>query len=311
MTAYIIRRLIHMLPVLFVISLFTFLLIRAVPGNPASAMLGPRASKERVEALNRSFGLDRPVFVQYGLFMKNLAQGDMGDSIRKKQPVTVLIRDRLSPTLFLTFYSMLLALVVTVPMATWAALNKGKWQDQVVRVFVLVSLPLPAYWVAMMLLQYFSVKHKVFPVSGYGEGFFGHLESLFLPAVSLALAISSLLVRCLRTSILETLESDYVRTARAKGLSGRTIFTWHVLRNSALSSVTLFGIILAFLVGGTTITETIFAIPGLGKLIVESITQRDYPVIQGVTLTIGVIVLVINLLTDLSYAVLDPRVKLA
>jgi peptide/nickel transport system permease protein len=194
-------------------------------------------------------------------------------------------------------------------MATSAALNQGRWPDQLVRVYVLVSLALPAYWVGMMLLQYFAVKHKIFPISGWGEGFFGHLEALFLPALSLALAISSLMVRSLRNSILETLSADYVRTARAKGLAGRSVFIWHVLRNSAMSTVTVLGINLAFLIGGTTIVETIFSIPGIGKLIVESILQRDYPVIQGVTLTIGLIVLMINLVTDLSYAVLDPRVR--
>lgn len=309
MIGYIVRRLVHMIPVLFVITLFTFMLVRLVPGNPAAVMLGPRASEERVEAINKSLGLDRPLPVQYAIFLRNLVQGDLGDSIRKKQPVLEVVTNRLQPTLFLTFYSMFLAVLITVPMAAWAALNQGRWPDQLVRVYVLVSLALPAYWVGMMLLQYFAVKNKIFPISGWGEGFFGHLEALFLPALSLALAISSLMVRSLRASILETLSADYVRTARAKGLAGRSVFVWHVLRNSAMSTVTVLGINLAFLIGGTTIVETIFSIPGLGKLIVESILQRDYPVIQGATLVIGLIVLVINLATDLSYAVLDPRVR--
>lgn len=309
MTAYIIRRLVHMVPVLLFITLFTFFLVRLVPGNPAAVMLGPRASEARIAAINRSLGLDKPIWTQYGIFMRNLAQGDMGDSIRKKQPVLTLVRDRLYPTMFLTFYAMLLSLLLTVPLATWAALNKGKWQDQVVRVFVLASLPLPAYWVGMMLLQLLAVKYRIFPVSGWGHGFLGHTEALFLPALSLALAIASLMVRSLRNSILETLQSDYVRTARAKGLSASRVFIWHVLRNSALSTVTVLGVNLAFLIGGTTIVETIFSIPGAGKLIVESILNRDYPVIQGVTLTIGILVLAINLATDLTYALLDPRIK--
>ena len=310
MTGYLVRRVAQMVPVLLVITLFTFFLVRLVPGNPASVILGPRASEERVAAINESLGLDKPIWTQYGIFLGDLARGDMGDSIRKKQPVLTIVRDRLAPTLFLTLYAMLIAVVLTVPLATWAALNQGRWPDQLVRVFVLVSLALPVYWVGMMLLQLLAVKYKVFPVSGWGEGFFGHLESLFLPALSLALAIASLMVRSLRASILETLGADYVRTARAKGLAGRSVFLWHVLRNSATSTVTLLGVTLAFLIGGTTIIETIFSIPGLGKLIVESILARDYPVIQGVTLVIGILVLLINLLTDLTYAALDPRVKL-
>ena len=161
----------------------------------------------------------------------------------------------------------------------------------------------------MMLLQVFAVKLQIFPVAGYGEGFLGHLESLFLPALALALAISSILIRSLRNSILETMGADYVRTARAKGLSGRRVFLWHILRNSAMSTVTILAVNLAFLIGGTTIIETIFAIPGLGQLIVRAIFDRDYPIIQGATLAIGVLVLFINLVTDLSYAVLDPRVS--
>lgn len=310
MTGYILRRLVHMVPVLLLITLFTFLLIRLVPGDPARVMLGPRATPERVAEIRRSLGLDKPLWTQYLIFLKNLLQGDLGDSIRKREPVVSVVWMRIPPTLFLSAYSLVLACLITVPLATWAALNQGKWPDQIVRVFVLASLAMPAYWVGMMLLQFFAVRFRIFPVAGWGEGFIGHLESLFLPALSLALAIASLLVRSLRNAILETLSADYVRTARAKGLAGRQVLLWHVLRNSSLSTVTILGVNLAFLLGGTTIVETIFAIPGLGQLIVRAIFDRDYPVIQGITLTIGILVLLINLGTDLLYAVLDPRVKL-
>lgn len=310
MTGYILRRLVHMVPVLLLITLFTFLLIRLVPGDPARVMLGPRATPERVAEIRRSLGLDKPLWTQYVIFLKNLLQGDLGDSIRKREPVVNVVWVRIPPTLFLSAYALILACLITVPLATWAALNQGKWPDQIVRVFVLASLAMPAYWVGMMLLQFFAVRFRIFPVAGWGEGFLGHLESLFLPALSLALAISSLLVRSLRNAILETLHADYVRTARAKGLSGRSVLIWHVLRNSSLSTVTILGVNLAFLLGGTTIVETIFAIPGLGQLIVRAIFDRDYPIIQGITLTIGILVLLINLATDLLYAVLDPRVKL-
>jgi len=312
MLGYIIRRVISMIPVLFALTIFTFFLVRLVPGNPASTMLGPRATPEAVASIEKSLGLDKPIIVQYGYFMRELVfHGDLGDSIRKRQPVTTVIADRIGPTLFLVFYAMVLALLITVPLATVAAFNKERWPDQMVRMFTLAALAMPAYWVGMMLLQLLSVKYQIFPVAGYGDGFTGHLYYLFLPAISLALAIAALTIRSLRSSILDTLGSDYVRTARAKGLSSRAVFTWHVMRNSSLSSVTLLGLIFVFVIGGTTIVETIFSIPGIGQLIVRGIFDRDYPVIQGVTLVIGIIVLFTSLVTDVIYAVLDPRVKLS
>jgi peptide/nickel transport system permease protein len=309
MLAYIVRRLIHMIPVLFLITLFIFALVRLVPGDPASAMLGDRATPERVALLNRSLKLDRPYYVQYLAFMKNLLKGDVGESIRKREPVRDILFQRMQPTIFLALYTILLTVVISVPLATIAALNKGRLADQIVRVYVVLSIGLPVYWVGMMLLQFFAVKHRVFPVAGWGNGFFGHLEALFLPALGLALSLSSLMIRSLRNSILETLEADYVRTARAKGLAGRHIFVWHVLRNSALSTVTILGINFAFLMGGAVITESIYSIPGLGQLIVRAIFDRDYPIIQGVTLAIGIIVLLATLLTDVVYVLLDPRVS--
>jgi peptide/nickel transport system permease protein len=310
MTSYILRRLPSMLLVLFLITLFTFFLVRLVPGDPVTAMLGPRATPERRAALEHALALDRPIWVQYVAFLNGVVHGDLGDSLWKKQPVVVVLSDRLPPTLFLTIYSVVLSLALTVPLATWAALNHGRWPDHLVRAFVLASLAMPAYWVGMMLLQWFAVKQRLFPVSGWGEGLLGHLHALFLPSVALALAIASVTIRSLRAAILETLTADYVRTARAKGLRDRSVFVRHVLRNSALPSLTIMGVIFAFVIGGTSIIETIFAIPGLGQLIVTAIFQRDYPVIQGVTLTIGVIVLLTNLVIDLGYAALDPRVKL-
>lgn len=309
MTGYILRRLAYMVPVLFMITLFTFFLVRLVPGDPVTAMLGPRGTPERRAELARSMKLDRPVWEQYVAFLGGVVRGDLGDSLWKKQPVTVVLADRLQPTLFLVSYALVMTIVLTLPLAGWAALHKGRWPDQTVRLFTILSLAMPAYWIGLMLLQWLAVKHKIFPVSGWGEGFAGHLHALFLPALALTLAIASLTVRSLRNAILETLGQDFVRTARAKGLGERGVFARHVLRNSALSTVTILGINLAFLIGGTTIVETIFAIPGLGQLIVTAVNQRDYPVIQGVTLTIGVIVLLINLITDLMYAVLDPRVS--
>jgi peptide/nickel transport system permease protein len=307
--AYIARRLVHMIPVLLLITIFIFSLVRLVPGDPASSMLGDRATPERVEKLNKALKLDRPVYIQYLAFMQNLAQGDLGESIRRREPVRDILIQRIQPTLFLSVYTMAIAVLITVPLSTLAALKKGKSADQVVRAFTVLALGLPTYWVGMMLLQLFAVKNRVFPVSGWGHGFFGHLEALFLPSLTLALYLSSLMIRSLRNSILETMASDHVRTARAKGLAGKQVFIWHVLRNSALSTITILGVNFAFLVGGATITESIFAIPGIGQLIVRAIFDRDYPIIQGATLAIGLIVLTVTLLTDIVYAALDPRVS--
>lgn len=312
MIAFIVRRVIVMIPVLLVLTLFTFLLVRLVPGNPALTMLGPRATPEGVAAIEKSLGLDKPLLVQYGLFMNRLIlHGDMGESIRKKEPVFTVIAERMGATLFLVFYSMAMAVLITVPLATIAALHKERWPDQLIRAFTLAALAMPTYWIGMMLLQLLAVKYHFFPVAGYGHGFLGHLHALFLPAFSLAMAISALTIRSLRSSILETLGSDHVRTARAKGLTSRTVFLWHVIRNSSLSSVTLLGLIFVFVIGGTTIMETIFSIPGIGQLIIRGIFDRDYPIIQGVTLVIGIIVLLTSLIIDIVYALLDPRITLS
>ncbi|HWK80355.1 MAG TPA: ABC transporter permease [Thermomicrobiales bacterium] len=310
MLAYIARRIVQMIPVLFLLTLFIFFLIRFIPGDPASAILGDRATTEMVADLRARLHLDDPLWQQYLVFMRNLLfHGDMGNSIRKGDPVIELVLHRLPPTIFVAVYASLLALVITVPLAAIAALNSNRWPDYVVRTFAMISLAMPAYWIGMMLLQFFAVKYKIFPVSGYGKGFLGHLESLFLPSLALALGIASILIRSLRNSLLETLSADYVRTARAKGLSGRGVFIWHVLRTSALSTLTILSVNFAYLIGGAAVTETIFAIPGIGSLVVSSIFNRDYPVIQGTTLFFGLLVMVISLITDVIYAMLDPRVQ--
>lgn len=310
MLAYIARRVLQMIPVLFLLTLFIFFLIRFIPGDPASAILGDRATAEMVANLRARLKLDDPLWQQYLVFMRNLIfHGDMGNSIRKGDPVIELVTHRLPPTIFVAVYASIISLIITVPMAAIAALNNNRWPDYVVRTFAMLSLAMPAYWIGMMLLQFFAVKYRIFPVSGYGDGFVGHLESLFLPSLALALGIASILIRSLRNSLLETLSADYVRTARAKGLSGRGVFIWHVLRTSALSTLTILSVNFAYLIGGAAVTETIFAIPGIGSLVVSSIFNRDYPVIQGTTLFFGLLVMVISLVTDVIYAMLDPRVQ--
>ena len=309
MISYIIRRLVQMVPVLFLITLFIFFMVRLVPGSPADALLGFRATPEAVARIESRLNLDKPIYIQYGTFVKNLLSGDLGESAKRHEPVTTILKDRLPKTLFLVVYSMTLAMLISVPLASWGALHRGRFPDYLTRIYVLVAIAMPSYWIGMMLLQGLAVKEKIFPVAGYGHGFFGHLEYLFLPALSLAMASSSLIVRSLRNSILETMDSDYVRTARAKGLANRRVFIWHVLRNSSMSAVTVLGIQLSFLVGGTAIVETIFSVPGIGQLIIKAIFDRDYAVIQGTTLVFGLLVLVINLVVDLIYVALDPRVS--
>ncbi|MCA9878207.1 MAG: ABC transporter permease, partial [Thermomicrobiales bacterium] len=215
MTGYVVRRLLYMIPVFLLISLFVFFMVRLVPGDPAAIMLGSRASEENIARLREILHLNEPLWVQYGSFLGNMLRGDLGESLRQQRPVTDILRERLPATIFLVAYAGILSVLISAPLATIAALRQGSWVDQAVRVYVLLALAMPAYWIGMMLLQFFAVKSHIFPVAGYGEGFFGHLESLFLPALSLALAVSSILVRSLRNSIIETMGADYVRTARA------------------------------------------------------------------------------------------------
>ncbi len=310
MGRYILRRLIHMVPVVFGLTLVIFFMIHLVPGDPAAIMLGQRATVENVARLRHSLGLDRPLALQYLLFLKNLGKGNMGDSLIYRQPVLGLVLHHLPTTLLLSVYTMVLAIVITVPLATVAALKRDRAADQAVRGFLLIGLAMPSFWVGINLLLFLTVRYHFFPAGGYGEGFVQHLRHLFLPALTLALGISAILVRNLRNSLIETLSADHVRTARAKGLSSRTVFTWHVLRNSALSTVTIMGLNLGFLMGGTVIIEQVFALPGVGQLLLTSIFSRDYPVVQGITLVYAVIVILVNLMTDLFYASLDPRVSL-
>jgi len=309
MIAYVARRLLYMIPVLFMISIFIFFLLRLVPGDPAAVILGDKATDQAIEALRKELSLDKPLTIQYVTFIKNAMSGDLGDSIRLNQPVTTIMLQRIVPTLFLTVYATLLAMLIAVPLATIGALNQGKWPDFIVRAFTMIAIAMPSFWIGVMLLQFFAVKLRLLPVGGFGHGFLGHTESLLLPALALALSISSVLIRNLRTALLDTLDADFIRTARAKGLSARNVYIGHALRTSLLSTITILGVNVAYLVGGAAVTETIFAIPGVGQLIVQAIFDRDYPIIQGATLVFGLLVLCINLITDLSYAFLDPRVK--
>jgi peptide/nickel transport system permease protein len=308
--AYILRRLVQAIPVLFGVTLIVFFMIHLVPGDPARTMLGVHATPGRVAALHREWGLDRSVPEQYWLYLKRLLHGNLGTSLFYRVSTASLIRGRLPVTLWLIAYGTLLSIVIALPLATLAATRKDKAADQAVRAVPLVGLGFPPFWLGIMLLLAFGLHlGRLFPVGGYGNGFVGHLHSMFLPALTVALGISPLLIRSLRASLLQVLESDYVTTARSKGLSERRVLARHALRNAVVSTVAVLGVNIAFLVGATVVIEQVFALPGIGQLMLNSIFQRDFPVVQGVTLVFGIMVVLVYLATDVLHSLLDPRVR--
>jgi len=308
MGRYLARRLLLLVPVALGITIVTFFLLRLIPGDPAVIMLDNRATADNVARLRHQLGLNRPLVVQYLFFLRNIAVGRLGESLIYRTQVLPIILGHLPVTLFLAVYSTVLAAAVAVPLGTWAALRRGTSPDQVIRLGVLFSLATPNYWAAIVLLLVFSIELRWFPVGGYGATFGDHLRHLFLPALTLALSLTPILVRTLRHNVLEVLRTEYVRTARAKGLRAATVLTRHVLRNSLISTVSILGVNLGFLVGGAVVTETVYAIPGTGFLLIKSTFARDYPMVQGLTLMFAGLVILVNLLTDVTYAVLDPRV---
>ncbi len=302
-------RLLQSIPVLFGVTVVAFFILRLIPGDPTAVMLGAHYTPERGAALRHNLGLDRSILTQYWLFIKHLAHLDLGDSIYYRRSVQALISDRLPVTLWLAVYSTILAVIISIPLATISALRRNGVVDQTVRVGFLLIFAMPPFWVGLVLVLLFGVTLHVFPVSGYGEGFTGHLYNLFLPAVTIALGFSAILIRTLRGSILHVLRADFLDTARAKGISRARILNRHVLRNALISAVTVIGVNLAYLVGSTVIIENVFALPGLGQLLAFSISTRDLSVVQGIILVFGLCVVAINLLTDIAYAVMDPRVS--
>jgi peptide/nickel transport system permease protein len=307
---FILRRLVQMIPVLFGITLVVFALLQLIPGDPATTMLGLQARPEAVAALRRELGLDRALWEQYLRYLGNVVTFDLGDSLKFKVSVASLLGKRLEVSLALIAYATVLMIVLSLPLGIISALRKDGIFDQVTRVVLMVTLVMPAFWLGILFLTYFSVKLQIFPVAGYGEGWREHLHHLFLPALTIALSIMPILVRALRTSILEAMASDYVRTARAKGLQERAVVSAHVLRNALIPALTLLGLSVGYLLGGTVIVENVFSLPGAGKLLVDAISARDYPLVQSTTLVFAILVIFVNLLTDVIYTFLDPRVRL-
>ena len=304
-------RLLQLVPVLIGITAVAFLLLRVMPGDPATLMLGARGSAEDIAALTRQLGLDRPLWQQYVGFLGDIATGSFGMSIASRRAVGTEMVERLWPTLGLVGLSTLIAVVLTVPFALLSAVRRGGWADQAIKLVFIAAMSMPAFWLGLLLVLLLSIALPIFPVSGYGDGLLGHLYHLVLPALVIGLGTAALTIRALRSSIIGVLGADYIDTARAKGLPERSVLWRHVLRNSLMSTISILAVHTSWVIGGTVVVETVFGIPGLGHLLVASIGSRDYPVVQGLTVMFALLVVAINLLADMAYVAVDPRLSLA
>jgi peptide/nickel transport system permease protein len=312
MRGYIVKRILATIPVMAVVALFVFSLLRLTPGDPAAVIAGDYASPQDVERIRQKLGLDKPVHVQFGIWLNQLLHGDLGTSIFSGMPVTTLIGQRLEPTLALTTLTMLIAIVTAIPLGVLAAWKAGTVIDRGVMLIAVLGFSLPVFWLGFLLIYIFAINLAALPVQGYvkiGEGLVPFLRHLVLPALTLGLVYMALIARMTRASMLEVLQEDYIRTAHAKGAKPGAVLLRHALKNASLPVVTIIGVGFALLIGGVVVTESVFAIPGLGRLTVDAILHRDYPVIQGVILVVSAAYVFINLLVDLSYVVLDPRIR--
>ncbi|HEU5324196.1 MAG TPA: ABC transporter permease [Methylomirabilota bacterium] len=312
MLPYIGRRLLATVPVMGVVAVFVFLLLRLAAGDPAAIIAGDNATAQQVADIRVRLGLDRPIARQFVIWLGNVLRGDLGESFFFKKTVVELIRERLEPTVALAAFTIVLAVAVAVPLGVLAACRRGTWTDRAVMALSVLGFSVPAFVVGYALIYLFAIELAWLPVQGYqrlSEGVLGFVERLILPSVTLALAYVALIARITRASVLEVLEADHVRTARAKGLADLPVLLRHVLRNAAVPIVTVIGLGVALLIGGVVVTESVYSIPGLGRLTVDAVLARDYPTVQAVILLFSVVYVLINLLVDLTYTVLDPRIR--
>lgn len=307
---FLLFRPLQLLPVLLGISLITFMMVRAIPGDPARILLGVRSTPAALARIRAQFALDEPLWVQYGYFLRNLLQGELGKSIVYRVDTLKLIASRLEPTLWLVLGSVLLAVALTVPLAAIAARQRGRLADRLIRLFTTAGLGFPAFWLGIMLILLFSIVLGWFPVFGYGSDFLDQLHHMVLPCLTVALALSAVLIRNLRASLLMEMNSDYVVAARARGQQERRIFWRHVLPNSLVPTINLLAVNIGWLIGSTVVIESVFAIPGLGQLLVKAIFSRDYMVVQGVVMVFALATVAVSLLADILTVALDPRIKL-
>ncbi len=305
MKAYLLRKLIALPLILIGVSFIVFIAVRALPGDPARLMAGPDATEAALEGVRRRLGLDQPVLVQYGYFILNALQGDLGLSLRSKIPVTKEIADRFPNTLMLALVSYAFAVVIGVGAGVVAAVHRGRWPDQIVMIVAILAASLANFWLALMAMNFFAVQLRWLPLMGTGT--WAHYV---LPSLTLALLPAAIIARMTRSSMVEVLGQDYIRTARAKGLDEATVYRKHALRNAMIPIITIIGLNFGAVVSGAVVAETVFAWPGIGRLLVDAVRFRDYPVIQGVTLLAVALVVVVNLMADLLISVVNPRVRM-
>ena len=307
---FVLLRPLQLVPVVFGISLITFVLLRLVPGDPARMLLGTRATEAALERVRAQYGLDEPIWVQYLYFLGNLADGELGRSLVYKIDVLPLIATRLEPTLALVGGSVALSLLLAVPLSALAARRRGSWVDQCVRLFSTAGLGLPAFWLGIMLILLFSVSLDLLPVAGYGATPAEKLVHLVLPCLTVALSLSAVLTRSLRASLIAEIVSDHAVAARARGLSESRVFWRHAMPNAMIPALNLLAVNVGWLIGGTVVIESVFAIPGLGQLLVRSIFSRDYMSVQGIAMCFALATVLVNFVADVLTVAIDPRVRL-
>ena len=307
---FVLFRPVQFLPVLFGISVITFILVRLIPGDPARVLLGARSTPAAIANIRAQYGLDEPMWAQYFYFLQNLANGEMGKSILYKIDVLKLIATRIEPTLTLVLVSVLLSILIAVPLAAISARSSGRLADHVIRIVSTVGIGFPPFWLALMLIIFLSVKMDVFPVSGYGNTFADKAAHLVLPSLTIALSLSAVLTRSLRAAMIIELQSDLATAARARGMPESIVFWRHVLPNSIVPTINLLAVNIGWLIGGTVVVETVFAIPGMGQLLVRAIFSRDYMVVQGVAMVFACATVLVNFIADILTVTVDPRVKL-
>jgi len=313
MLRFLFSRLAGALVVLAIVAVLVFALTRLASGDPMALLLGDQATAADIAQARARYGLDKPLLTQFGLWVGELAQGNLGQSIFLQRPVAQALLERAEPTLFLAFFAVGIAALIGIPCGMAAAIWRGSAADQAVSSVAMLGASVPSFWLGLILIQLFAVHLGWFPASGYGDpgmGLGDRLYHLALPALVLGLLNSALIIRFTRASMLDILGEDYVRTARAKGLPERVVMVKHVLRNALVPIITVLGLTVALMIGGTVVTETVFNLPGVGNLVVRAVLRRDYPVIQGTLLVIAAIYVFINLLIDLLYTLVDPRIRL-
>jgi peptide/nickel transport system permease protein len=312
MGLYIVRRLLASIPVILLVGVMTFSILHIAPGDPAVLMAGEEATPEDVEEMRVALGFDKPFIVQFGRWAGRLLKGDLGTSIFSQHSIASLMKPRLQPTLSLAFLAITLSIAIGVPIGVLAAWKVGTLVDRAVMLFAVLGFSIPVFWLGFLFIWAFAVQIHLFPAVGFvpiTDGVFPFLRSLTLPALANAIPFSALVARMTRSTMVEVMKEDYIRTARAKGLSEAVVNIRHGLRNASIPIITVVGLVFAALVGGAVVTETVFAIPGLGRLLVDGVVRRDFPIVQAMLMVVAVAYVFVNLLVDIAYAYLDPRIR--